>query len=1373
MNSARRPVSKGRLWADFRLAACLLAFGLSFDSYAGTSILVTNCSEASLVDALRGGGAVTLACNGTILFSKSLVIEADTMLDGSGYSVTLSGHQAVRVLQVRSNVNLTLKNVTIAEGFSEQGGGLLNDGGRITALDCQFLRNRALGRDGTNGLTLTSGTATNGLSGAAGSDACGGAVYNAGFFTASNCVFTANLAQGGQGGAGGSLSTLKDQPGYPGLKYTDYKAGAAGGGGHGYGGAIYQREGALQVIRCRFDQNEAKGGTGGAGGIFVTVNGFNNATTVVGQGGAGGDGVGGCVFHRGGQLEMSVCQARSNTAQGGGGGYKGGAGGAGQGAGIYNLARVVLEQCQYRDNLALGGGGASGENQALNAAADSILGGRGGEGQGGACYNQNEIRLDRSVLFNNRALGGSGGSGGQAAQNPAGYNIPGPGGPGGAAGGGAGAGIYNRSMSSAVTVVNSTLFGNLAAGGVGGPGGDGGFWSPGGAYGQGSRGGSGGQGGSAFGGGLSNEDGHVALTNCTLAYNSAQTGQPGRGGKGGSGGKNVSAENGRDGLPGLGGGGGIRNTNGLVSLVNTLVAFSTAGGNADGPLQDWGHNLSSDTSCSFTAGGSLNNVDPWLGALGDYGGPTLSMILLSGSPALGAGDRAANPGMDQRGFVRPAGAALDMGAVEGSLGPPALTLSLNPEMISTNGIVRLEVRIQNLNPNWVISNLTCQVTVPPDQVLTGSSNVITSLSLGGGQTFQTNLLLAARKPGQHGVLAALTSSLSGSRAVTAGAVLQVTAPPETVTEWVEIPAQSAPVAHAVVNPQGTSANVHFEYGSTPTYTQRTPTQALAPDSSWVPIAAELAGLDAGTNYHYRLVVETAQGLQVGPDQAGAPSQMINVSSSAALEAAVQVGGYIRLAAPGTVTLERTLEIGTNTVLDGRGYDVAISGGDQVRVFYVHPGVELTLLHLRVIHGRQDSGAGLFNDQGKVVLIDCELVDNRAIGLTAAGMTQGRGGAIWNRGWLYVESGRISDNRAEGGPSRENALMGQAGWGGAIFHEAGQAYLREVWFSGNVAAGSGGYSQVNSTGGNGGGGYGGAIYNNAELTLDAPSFWGNQANGGQGGLGSGQYWSLGILGWNPGGPGGNGQGGAVFNQGQLLLVNSLMVDNAAKGSPGGRMTTNAGPVAVSGVDLGGGVANAGYARIINCTLADNLGDQGANVCNQGVLDLANTIVASSGSVSNGWGTIADWGGNLSTDASLDLSSFSSRNNVDPRLLLIRDGAGSAPQLILAADSPAIDAGEDLWCPDTDQRGVPRPIGRACDIGAWEYVPPPFILALPDGTMRLQFTLQPNRDQVLQTTTDFVEWLSVSTNRTTAAGLLEVIDNEASRYLHRFYRARTAE
>ena len=100
--------------------------------------------------------------------------------------------------------------------------------------------------------------------------------------------------------------------------------------------------------------------------------------------------------------------------------------------------------------------------------------------------------------------------------------------------------------------------------------------------------------------------------------------------------------------------GALQTANGV--LVNCLLDGNSPT-NSTGSIADAGHNLSSDASCAFTNLGSLNNTDPKLGPLADNGGPTLTMALLPGSPAIDAGDTSLAPATDQRGFPRPAGLA--------------------------------------------------------------------------------------------------------------------------------------------------------------------------------------------------------------------------------------------------------------------------------------------------------------------------------------------------------------------------------------------------------------------------------------------------------------------------------------------------------------------------------------------------------------------------------------------------------------------------------------------------------------------------------------------------------------------------------------------
>jgi CSLREA domain-containing protein len=122
---------------------------------------------------------------------------------------------------------------------------------------------------------------------------------------------------------------------------------------------------------------------------------------------------------------------------------------------------------------------------------------------------------------------------------------------------------------------------------------------------------------------------------------------------------------------GGGAGGGIFNDS-FASLKNTILATSSGGfatppSNCSGTITDAGYNISDDASCGFAKTGSANNgdgVSPLLSTAGlaDNGGPTQTIALQEGSPAIDAipladcADQAAPPqriNNDQRGFLRP------------------------------------------------------------------------------------------------------------------------------------------------------------------------------------------------------------------------------------------------------------------------------------------------------------------------------------------------------------------------------------------------------------------------------------------------------------------------------------------------------------------------------------------------------------------------------------------------------------------------------------------------------------------------------------------------------------------------------------------------
>ncbi len=316
-------------------------------------------------------------------------------------------------------------------------------------------------------------------------------------------------------------------------------------------------------------------------------------------------------------------------------------------SGILNLTNCVLES----NASGAGGSGYPPVNPASGAAGTP--GGAGGNG--GAIYNQGTLRLSGCTVSGN--AGGAGGYGGF------GNFSTFVGGTGGL--GGSGAGIYNAAGASA-TVFNCTFSGNAA-----GPGGDGGYAglgkynNPGGIDGNGGNGGSGGAIYSA---------GSLALTSCTISGNNAgAAGGPGQYGSGPA-------------VPGTNGvGGGVANAAAPAQACdNSLIALNTAVSAPDvaGAFSSSGHNLigKTDGSTGFGAASDLLGtvaapLNPLLGPLALNGGQTATLALQPGSPAIEAGDDSL-VGTDQRGFPRPSGAHVDIGAYELDLsGFPALSVA--------------------------------------------------------------------------------------------------------------------------------------------------------------------------------------------------------------------------------------------------------------------------------------------------------------------------------------------------------------------------------------------------------------------------------------------------------------------------------------------------------------------------------------------------------------------------------------------------------------------------------------------------------------------------------------------------------------------------
>ncbi len=201
------------------------------------------------------------------------------------------------------------------------------------------------------------------------------------------------------------------------------------------------------------------------------------------------------------------------------------------------------------------------------------------------------------------------------------------------------------------------------------------------------------------------------------------------------------------------------------------------------------------------------------------------------------------------------------------------------------------------------------------------------------------------------------------------------------------------------------------------------------------------------------------------------------------------------------------------------------------------------------------------------------------------------------------------------------------------------------------------------------------------------------------------------------PDGASGGGAFHNDGTLTAINTTAWHNRSRRS------------------CGGGLMNAetGDVMLTNCTFSQNHGAFGSGgIVNLGVVTMVNTIVAHS-LTTEGFGEINCFGNapislghNLDTGHQCKLAGSGDKSGVAAGLCDPRENGGPTCTMKLLPGSLAIDAGDDGYCPPTDQRGAPRPMGLHCDIGAYEApgplppltsTPTPMPTATPTATATL--------------------------------------------------------
>jgi hypothetical protein len=469
---------------------------------------------------------------------------------------------------------------------------------------------------------------------------------------------------------------------------------------------------------------------------------------------------------------------------------------------------------------------------------------------------------------------------------------------------------------------------------------------------------------------------------------------------------------------------------------------------------------------------------------------------------------------------------------------------------------------------------------------------------------------------------------------------------------------------------------------------------------------------------------------------------------------------INLAANGMYTLTEVHNTGlrgatglpvitSEITINGHGAVLERDSAAMFRLLAIADG-DLTLGRVTLRGGHANEGGALYIDSGKGALIAC----------TVAGNWSGSG-TIWNQGTLSITDSVIRDNQSivSGGGLRNwsgsvtlvnTTFEGNTvfdGRGGGMHNDATGSAIgctfsdNSAWHPG-VGAGGGisndGVLSLDScrivrNGGTDSGG----IVNFGELTAANCAVLENTSQFGAAGLWNGGDLTLvdSVVGENRSDEG----SGGIANSwsATATLADCTIRDNTASHGASGGGIANGGIMTVTGTTIsgnraspphgvGGGIANGGSGRmsLTNCTISDNYAAEGGAVWNtatlelfnctlnanaadgsgggiltaRGVLNLTNTIVANStgGDIV---GTYTDEGHNIVQNGSgiTHPTSFAA----DPLLGPLANNGGPTLTRALLAGSPAIDTGDCAGGAVThDQRGVPRPQGKACDIGAFE-------------------------------------------------------------------------
>lgn len=327
---------------------------------------------------------------------------------------------------------------------------------------------------------------------------------------------------------------------------------------------------------------------------------------------------------------------------------------------------------------------------------------------------------------------------------------------------------------------------------------------------------------------------------------------------------------------------------------NTIIAYPQGGANCDTSgvfPASGGNNLEDDSaqSCQFNAPSDQSGVDPKLGPLADNGGPTETMALGAGSPAIDKGATLSSITTDQRGGPRPQppGGAYDIGAYEvGAVADMAISGSGSPNPVIVGQAVTYSLKATNdpsTDPAYdvvVTDKLPSAVTFKSASASQGScsfSSGTVTCNLGTivhADSVTITITVTANSPGSVTNTASVASSAldpnSSNNSVNITTQVQAAAAkgraPVAVTGGANGIGFTFGTVHGSINPEGAATSYYFQYGRTKSYGSHTSTVSGGSGSSSKAVSRTLHGLRPGTVYHYRIVAQSANGTAFGSDR---------------------------------------------------------------------------------------------------------------------------------------------------------------------------------------------------------------------------------------------------------------------------------------------------------------------------------------------------------------------------------------------------------------------------------------------------------------------------------------------------------------------------